>query len=137
MKKKVKFTCVADINDINDSMEVESGTTFARLEKGKYVVTLEVKGDVRVLYKDEIYKTPCRFPEELAKMFHDGTAWGNPKIEIAYNNWGEIFISEKKGNVIKWTGISDVVDDFPFTEERARQDLEEYLDQYIKDCVRA
>lgn len=137
MKKKVKFTCVNDIADINDSMEVESGTTLARLEKGKYVVTLEVKGDVRVLYKDEIYKTQCQFPEELAKMFHDGTAWGNPKVEIAFNNWGEIFIFEKKGNVIEWTGISDVVDDFPFTKERARQDLKEYLDQYIKDCVRA
>lgn len=111
---KYNLSFCDDIFDINDSMEVESGTELARLEAGENVVTLEVRGDVRVRYKDEIYKTPCQFPEELMQLFHDRMAFENDDVEVIDNNWGEVFLWKKEDGKLVWTGESDVVDDMTF-----------------------
>ena len=111
LRKGETYTHVADLDDIRESMEVDSGTVLARLVVGKkYMAVLKVVGLVRVCYKDEIYKTPSRFPTELLKAFRDGSAWTDPEIEIGNNNWFEIWVYGFNGE--KWveTGYYDLVE---------------------------
>lgn len=132
---KPKFTCVNDIADINSTMEVESGTELARLEKNGLITALMVYGLVRVLYKDEIYNSPAQFPGELKKAFHDGTAWDNPDIDVRHNNWAEIVFYKKDDEKNYESSLDTVITDgFPFTKDSIRKMLEENLDEYIKNA---
>ena len=109
---KLEYKQNIDLSNINDSMELESGQVIATLEMGEQLVSIEVHGDVRVLYKDEIYKTQSQFPEELMQMFHDCSAFESPLVEILDNNWFEMFLYEKDEKTGGWcfTNESDVVD---------------------------
>ena len=124
---KYNLSFCDDIFNINDSMEVESGTELARLESGDHVVTFEARGDVRVRYKDEIYKTPCQFPEELMQLFHNGQADQEHGVEVIDNNWLEVFLWIRKGQKLEWTGESDVVD--------AGFDTATDVFAFLKDCL--
>ena len=134
---KTKFICNIDLKDINSSMEMDSGQTIATYEKGDYLAELRVVGDVRVLYKDEIYKHASDFPEELLKLFHEGKAYEaevNGELEIGANNWFETFLYKKgKDGQWVWTGWSDVTDDEGSTRKEIRDGLKEYISEYIKN----
>lgn len=114
-------------------MELDSGQEVARLEKGKYVVTLEVRGTVRVCYKDNIYRCASNMPEELIQMFHDWKPEYEEIVSCDMNNWFEVFLWEKdKDGKLHWLGISDVCDVENEDEEALRTSLEDYLDENVK-----
>ena len=116
---------------INNSMEMDSGIEIARLTletpKGTLVATLEIRGDVRVYYKDETYKCASQMPDELIKMFHDGTTDENKDVSIVDNNWPEVFLWTKEGNELIWTGYSDVADAEGMTEVEIESLLTDYI----------
>lgn len=133
-KVKAPFTGV-DLSDINTSMELDSGQELARLYDGDLCATLEVRGDVRVLYEDELYKAPSQFPEKLMKLFHDGKADSYHGVEIAFNNWLEVFVwkvvKDDKGNEkLDFAGLSDVVD----AEGNTPDEIRGLLSDCIKEC---
>lgn len=133
-KVKAPFTGV-DLSDINTSMELDSAQELARLYDGDMFATLDVRGDVRVNYEGKLYKTPSRFPEKLKKLFHDGKADSKHGVEIAYNNWFELFVwkivKDDKGNEkLDFTGLSNVVD----AEGMTPDEIREMLAEGIKDC---
>lgn len=103
-----KFTVHPVLLEVKSSMELDSGTLLASLEAGNVIVELEVRGDVRVEYQDDIYKAACQFPEELLKAFHDGSAFNDPDVRIIDNNWFELGVYEKKGGKRVWTDYSTV-----------------------------
>ena len=100
-----------DLSDIHDSMELESNRLVASIKTRTDMIDICVNGDVRVLYKGVIYKTQCQFPEELMQMFHNGTAYTNPDVEVINNNWFEVIHYRKKGRKWDWSGDCDVLDD--------------------------
>lgn len=125
-----------DLSDINDSMELDSGQTIATLVEGNMMAELRVVGDVRVLYKGEIYKHASSMPEDLIRIFHEGKASEAEQkglLEIGCNNWFESFIYMKnaKGQRV-WTGWSDVTDDEGSSPKEIRQGLHEYIDAYMR-----
>lgn len=133
-KDKKQFTGV-DLSNINTSMELDSGQELARLYDGDLCATLKVVGDVRVIYEDEIYKAPSQFPEELMKLFHDGKADKNHGVEIAFNNWFEVFVwkvwKDDKGNEkLDFAGLSDTVD----VERNTPGEICGLLADCIKEC---
>lgn len=133
-KVKTPFTGV-DLSNINTSMELDSGQELARLYDDDLCATLEVRGDVRVLYEDELYKAPSQFPEELMKLFHDGKADSYHGVEIAFNNWLEVFVwkvvKDDKGNEkLDFAGLSDVVD----AEGNTPDEIRGLLSDCIKEC---
>lgn len=131
---KPKFESYIDLRDINDSMELDSGREIARLEKGKYVVTLEVRGEVRVCYKDSIYTCASDMPKELLQMFHDWKPEYEEIVDCRMNNWFEVFLWKKgKDGELYWRGISDICDAENEDEESIRKSLEEYLDENVKE----
>lgn len=133
-KAKAPFTCV-DLSGINTSMELDSGQELARLYDGDLCATLKVVGDVHVIYKDDIFKTPSQFPEELMKLFHDGKADSKHGVETAFNNWFEVFVwkarKDDKGNEkLDFAGLCDVVD----AEGNTPDEIRGLLADCIKDC---
>lgn len=133
-KVKTPFTGV-DLSGINTSMELDSGQELARLYDGDLCATLKVVGDVVVFYKDEIYKTPSQFPEELMKLFHDGKADNKHGVDTAFNNWFEVFVwkvvKDNKGNdKLDFAGLCDVVD----AEGNTPDEIRGLLADCIKEC---
>lgn len=83
-----------------DSLLVDSETTLAELKyklndsSVEEVISLEVRGDVKVYYEGEIYRYPSEFPSKLKMIFKTL----NPieqldieELEVRNNNWCEIF----------------------------------------------
>lgn len=101
------FDCYEDLSDVNDSMELESGQIIAELNRLYHRVELRVVGDVRVVYKDEVYKSVSQMPDELVQLFHWEKAWENEDVYIDDNNWFEVLIYKDSG---LWTGYGEVVE---------------------------
>lgn len=100
-------------------MELDSGQCVAELEIGDILASIEVRGDVRVVFNDQSYRASSQFPEELRKLFHDGKADEDERVYIDDNNWFESFIYYKNPawdgtkNTPKWlcdNGWCDVLD---------------------------
>lgn len=98
------FIQYIDMQNIVNSMQLDSGLTIAKLENKRYCVSLEVNGDVRVLWTPDpngtptqAYAWPSKFPPELAEVFaKDMDTYGMENIQIEDSNWFEIFIEDKK-----------------------------------------
>ena len=65
-----KFECYEDPAKCVDSMLFDSGTTIAVLnyedDEGHDInISLEVQGEVKVIYKGNTYVYPSEFPKEL------------------------------------------------------------------------
>ena len=121
------FSYTIDLTNINDSMELDSEQEVARYDKDHFCVTLEVRGSVRVIYKNEVYKSASQMPDELLQLFHDGKADEEHEVYMDMNNWFESFFwewDEKKKLV--WTGFCDVEDCGGLNPEK--------LEKYLKDC---
>lgn len=139
-----KFTNSIDLTDINDSMELEPGEEIACLVKGNYEATLEVRGEVRVEYKGVDYSTIAQMPQELKDYFHNKN-WGldhhigededneDDEVIVYDNNWFEIFLWEKKGKELEWTGIAVVVDAENMEPSRVEEMLEELIDESMPE----
>ena len=98
---KIEFNTTPGINmkQINDSMELDSGTTIATLtitrdDNSSFKIYLEVRGEVRVRYKGSIYTCASQMPEPLLKLFHAGCL---RDVEVIDNNWFEVFLEDSEG----------------------------------------
>ena len=98
------FIQYVDMKNIVNSMQLDSGLIIAKLENKRYCVSLEVNGDVRILWNPnpngtptQAYAWPSKFPPELAEIFAKGLdTYGMENIKIEDSNWFEIFIEDKK-----------------------------------------
>lgn len=118
------FTLFHSLKGIADSMQIDSGTRIATLETDKYTISLDVVGDVRVLWnpdpdkswKDdgsELYKSPCQFPDGLMRLFAEGKAEGLKNLGIGNNNWFELTITGKVSGKIVYEDVWDIDEDTP------------------------
>lgn len=127
------FICRKDLSNINDSMELESGQEIARLIKDGYAVTIEVRGEVRVVYDGDTYRDVSQFPDELVKMFHDGSAYDSDDVYIDMNNWFEAFFLEVKGGSMEWTGYSDTVDCETLSKDEIKAFITDCLEMFLDE----
>ena len=104
-----------DLTDIPDSMLLESETQVAAYhnEKTDVHLSLEVRGEVSVTYKEETYHGVKEFPEELRKKIYDGSYLNDQDIYVGFNNWFELFELDEKDNC---TGRTWVVDAENYTQ---------------------
>ena len=76
-------------------MLFNSETEVANAEfsyKGEHVtIYLDVRGEVRVTYKDETYRKPSEFPEELKTLIKENpNLWTtDDDVYVDMNNWFE------------------------------------------------
>jgi len=98
-----------DFDTLRNSMQLDSGVTLATLEADGMKITLEVNGNVRVLFNPDpdgkakdgsVYKTPSDFPEELMRIFKECINTADMKnVFLDDSNWFELF-AEKDGTFI-------------------------------------
>lgn len=121
---------------ITDALLLSSGTEiFSAILDKKWHVFLRVCGDVRILWKDEIYKDVTQFPDELKEFIRTKNIFVDSIPEdsaVLNNNWYELFIYDDENNCVK----SDVcdIDIQELTEEEAKEFIKDELDSYIKQA---
>lgn len=101
----LNFDLFVDLENINDSLLLDSNEHIATLNIDGRRYELFTRGEVRVEYDGVVYRTPSEFPEPLKQAIRDGRT-----EDVAYignNNWFEIFECDKDGNL---TDMSEIVD---------------------------
>lgn len=133
---KEGFICYKDLSDIPDSMLIDSDTVIAEYidPDNDLRVSLEVRGEVRVVFQGDVYCYPSEFPEELKDYIKENKGIYElpeqfPDSYISDNNWFELFIMDKNGQYI----TSDVVDCENQTPEEIKDMMKETLDDYLRD----
>lgn len=102
----LEFDCDQDLSKYVDSMLFESGTNIAKgtFAKGteNLEVYLDVRGEVSVTYKDEVYFSPEEFPDELKDLIkeHPNQWFDDDDIYVGMNNWFE-YIFDNDGEVFE------------------------------------
>ena len=115
-----------DFDTLRNSLQLDSGTTVATLEAEGIKITLEVSGDVRILFNPDpdgkakdgsVYKTPSDFPEELMHIFKECINTANMEnVFLDDTNWFELF-AEKDGVSIDSEVVGgEVTEGFPIPE---------------------
>ncbi len=126
----MKFTLYEDLKGIRDSMQMDSETTVATLKTKNHFISLEVRGEVGVDFRErpedesETYRTPSEFPQALKDLIsgktviyrEDGNVEGiehdwtlDDRIYVGFNNWFEVFVGQSE-NTLYSSGQSKVVD---------------------------
>ena len=91
----LNFGCYKNLNECVDSMLFDSDIMIASMEckigNHNIVVTLMTRGSVKVEYKENVYRYPSDFPDELkAKIKNNPNWWDDDEdIYIDENNWFE------------------------------------------------
>ena len=117
------FEIYKDLSECQDSMLFDSYERIAKYGNESNYVALDVYGDVRVFYKDEMYRRASEMPQELLDEFKNGTYMNNPDIEVCNNNWFDYI--HVLDNVIQ---PNDIVceDDLPsMSAQQLKEDMEE------------
>lgn len=125
------YSQFVDMKPIKDSMQLCSDTQICRYgpPDGQFKVTIEVRGEVRITYKDEVYTNPSDFPQEVKEIIKNGDLWNTDEIYVGNNNWFELFFWDEEGNFLD----SDVVDIEGMTPEELCDYCEEVLINFRKD----
>ena len=144
------FALFQDLTDIKDSVQIESDDTnggdICSYEEGKYVVTIEARGAVKIWWNTttndlnngdgEYYIYWSEFPEELKNLIRNtGTAdrrWTlDPRVYVSENNWFEIFLWKRDGEGNLEFIVSNCID----VEESTPSQLAEECISYLKECL--
>ena len=102
----LRFYLDEDLTNVTDSMEFDSGTEIATLSFGDSEASIMVCGEVRVTIKDELYRKPSEFPEELKEIIRAGHVFDHEDVYVGNNNW--FAIQFRDGT--EWDPNDDVVD---------------------------
>lgn len=97
---KFIFEQYIDLREVKDSLELVSDQTVAKLETDDALLYLDVRGQVAVSYKDEIYYNYNAFPTELKTLIHEDPTWYllNEDVRIVSSNWFEVFYEGTNGD---------------------------------------
>lgn len=111
MKVNFKINPGIPLEEIKDSMQLDSGQVIAKLEVGNYRLKLEVVGDVRVRWNSdpkktweddgsELYKHASQMPDELLRIFSQNRPASDfPNLNVINNNWFEVIVYYK-GHIV-------------------------------------
>lgn len=126
----LEFEVFGDLSQYTDSLLFD-GETIARLETKEYAVTIEVIGDIRIFYRDNLYKCSANFPNELKEIIKNGKVLEHNEVEIIDNNWFEIDVYERNKN-----DEYELIYDEVFEENIStmnENELKKYMIQHLKD----
>lgn len=129
------FRQYIQMNNIIDSLQLDSGVEIAELSNDRFRVIIEVIGVVRVLWSPDpkttprqAYDTPSQFPAKLKEIIAnelEGKETNTPIVEDS--NWFEIVIEDKKDK-----NIIDTYETYPeqMTSEQIEMCLWEAWSKY-------
>ncbi len=103
------FQLHENMENVKDSMQFDSGTLIAEYHDNDFSAEIEVLGEVRIIFENEVYKTPSDFPQELQKIIAEGNLYNDERVEVGENNWFEITIIDNNKNMTVDIGDDPVV----------------------------
>ena len=128
---KIEFYCEQDLSQYTDSLLFDTGETVATLNYKDFEVIVDVTGEKKIFFNDEIYTQASDYPDELVENIKNGKIYDY--LEDCYledNNWFDIAIYKN--------GI--FVDDQVFeedlcklTSEQLKNIMIDYLNYFIKE----
>lgn len=129
------FRQYVQMNNIISSLQLDSGVEIAELSDDRFRITIEVIGEVRLLWSPnpktaprQAYATPSQFPAELKEIIAnelEGKETNTPIVEDS--NWFEIVIEDKRDK-----NIIDTYETYPelMTSEQVEMCLWEAWSKY-------
>ncbi|MBR0491789.1 MAG: hypothetical protein IJJ82_07105 [Clostridia bacterium] len=129
------FKISGNLSEYTDSLLFDHDV-IASLETNEYKVTIEIIGDKRIIFDDEVYKSACNYPEELINILKQSDYFDNDRIEIIDNNWFEIDIYERDSINNVYELIDDDVleiDISAMSEGSLKEYMVKYLEDYLKE----
>lgn len=108
----------------------------AKFDNGRWTVIVRVIGDVRILWKDQIYKDASQYPDELTEFIRSGkmndqSTWPE-NTDIINNNWYEVFIYDRNGDILN-SEYCDI--ELPeLTEDEAKAFATETLASFLEEA---
>lgn len=137
MKIQFNYSLPIAPEEVADSMQFDSGQSLAELRYDGWLASLEVRGEVRVVWNPDpggtteggtAYRHASDFPEDLMDVFahpekHDRESMQN--LFVDDNNWFEVFV-EKDGRFVE-SFVVDLKDYKPET-------VLETLMFYCREC---
>lgn len=131
------------LEDVSDSLLLSSSQVVADyIDKANNVyLSLEVRGEVHVVYKERDYYDVRDFPEELKSIIKDGydedgmhhSYSEHPDIDILENNWFELFEVDAHDNYL---GRALVVDAENYTQEDIVSLFKETEEEILKEAYK-
>ena len=121
--------------ECKDSLLYDSGEVIAQLTSTSGIdIKIAVTGELRILYKDNIYRHTQNYPPELAAAISSGEIYQmaeRGQAEIQNNNWFEILVSYHNQT------YADVLDTplCEFTSETLRAYLINYIEKSFPDFL--
>ena len=122
--------------ECKDSLLFNHGDIIASLSSSNGIlVQIGVVGDVRILYKDNVYRYPDSYPDEITKALKDGT-FGQMEydgiVETINNNWFEVFVSKNNEPVNSdvWEMALDTI-----SEDKLKESLIDYINESYPDLL--
>lgn len=102
-----------ELSDVNkDSLLFDSDTTIADYREGKYLLSLMVRGSVKIENTEngDVYTNYQSFPDDLVELIKTGKLDDSEVYYIDMNNWFEWFLDEVEGNVADtiWYDVADI-----------------------------
>lgn len=131
----LNFEVSVNLSECKESLLFDN-ETIAILDVDKYRVTIEVYGDKRIIFKNQVYKSAYNYPDELKEIIKRGNYFNNNDIEIIDNNWFEIDVYEKDTTDNMYELTHDEVLDIDIhtlTPETLKQYMINHLEYYIED----
>lgn len=128
----LEFEVFGELSQYTDSLLFDN-ETIARLKTKEYTVTIEVIGDIKIFFHDDVYKCSANFPNELKEIIKNGKVLEHSEVEIIDNNWFEIDIYERNKN-----DEYELIYDEVFEEDVSTMDkdkLKEYMIHHLKDYL--
>ena len=142
--KKIENNSVTNfyigLEDVSDSLLLSSSRVVADyVDKTNNVyLSLEVRGEVHVTYKERDYYDVRDFPEELKSIIKDGydedgmhhSYSDHPDISVLENNWFELFEIDAHDNYL---GRALVVDAENYTQEDIESLFKETAEEILEE----
>ena len=98
---------------ITDSLLLDSATEVLYGRVGDTTVSVRVCGDVRIHWKDQVYKTPSGFPDDLVQAIRDHELCECPDVSVDMSNWYEVFVkrpNNQHSEMVEDLNISSMTD---------------------------
>lgn len=92
------FRLYENTKNIKDSLQFDSGTLIAEYIDNDLSARIEVVGDVRIIFKGDVFKYPSNFSDELKQIVAEGNVYDDERIEVCENNWFEVIVIDNTNN---------------------------------------
>lgn len=120
-----------DRKGVTDSLLLDSGQEILSGTIDGITVSVRVEGEVDIDWKDQNYRRPSEFPEDLKKAIRKGTLGHDKRAYVTNNNWFEVVVEDESGQHLQ----EDVIDlDLStMSEEEGRTLLLDIMEDYLAD----